>query len=430
MKKSFSITSFSFCVIIIGLLTTMTMTSCLEDTCDETQRFLEYTTVYVQPEEFRIPIVTESTQEMEETGKFYFYNNNILINEKNKGIHVIDNSNPESPQNIAFVEIPGNLDMAIRDNILYADNYVDLLTIDITDINNPRLLCRDEDVFENYGFREELGYFIGYESTGRTIEVDCNSPNFGSEQFQRGNFELFDSNIGAPSGNTTTGGTATDGQAGSQARFSLKNDYLYVINNSELISYNIENPSKPDQTNTTTVSWNIETLFPYEDYLFIGSQNGVFIYDLASPESPEYLSDFQHANACDPVFVKDDIAYVTLRDGTMCQNFINQLDVLDVSNIRNPRLIKSYDMEHPHGLSVRGNNLYLCEGEHGLKVFETDELEKIDDNRIDHVKDIDAFDAISLNADHLLVIGADGLYQYDTSDPSKLKEMSFLSVAK
>ncbi len=420
-----------FLALTILLIMGISMTSCLKDSCSETQRFIEYEPIYVQGEEFRVPVKTEPPREMIETGKFYFYNNNILINEKNKGIHVIDNTNPESPQNIAFINIPGNLDIAIRDNILYADNYVDLLTIDINDINNPTIVCRDEEVFSLYNFRSDLGYYVGLSETGRTIEVECGDPNFGSSNFQRNGFELFDSNIAAGGvevdNSAHSGG---DGQGGSFARFSLVGDYLYVINQAELISYNIETVTKPQKTNTTNVTWNIETLFPYENHLFIGSQSGLYIYSISEPAAPEYTSEFRHADACDPVFVKDDIAYVTLRNGTFCQNFINQLDVLDVSDINNPQLIKSYDMDHPHGLSVRDNHLYLCEGEHGLKVFELDDLEKISDNRVEHVKDMDAYDAISLSSEHLLIVGKGGLHQFNTTKPSDLKEMSFFPVGQ
>ena len=36
------------------------------------------------------------------------------------------------PKNISFINIPGNEDMAIKGNTLYADAYGDLVTFDIT----------------------------------------------------------------------------------------------------------------------------------------------------------------------------------------------------------------------------------------------------------------------------------------------------------
>ncbi len=415
---------------VLVALICISLTSCLKDDCSEVRSFVEFEQVYVQPVEFRVDIKTVEARPMEETGKIYFYNNYIFINEQYEGVHVIDNTNPASPQNIAFIDIPGNLDIAIKGNIMYADNYADLLTIDISDMQNPNLTCRDEEVF-NYHFNNNLGYFIYNKPLDRKISIDCNDPNFGDQFFQRGGgFFLEDLNANAGTNVDNNGNAVETGQGGSLARFSLINEYLYVISESRLTAYNLSNPTKPSETQTTDISWGIETLFPYKDNLFIGANDGMYIYSLSNPEVPAYVSKFQHARACDPVVVKDDIAYVTLRNGTRCQNFINQLDIIDVKDVTNPRLIVSFDMEHPHGLAVRDNNLYLCEGEHGLKVFETDDIEKLSDNKIDHIKNMNAKDAISLAKDHLLVIGDGGLYQYDTSDPSDVKEISYLSVTK
>ncbi len=89
-------------------------------------------------------------------------------------MHIIDNQNPADPQNIGFIEIPGNVDIAIKENILYADSYVDLVAIDISDINNPTEVDRVEDVLpytlppanEDYRFAEvdeDKGVVTGWE---------------------------------------------------------------------------------------------------------------------------------------------------------------------------------------------------------------------------------------------------------------------------
>jgi len=430
MKKQFHL-HYLLSVLFLALA----FTSCLEDSCEETRHFIEFEALYAHPNDFRIAPSFFDDRKLEHPGKIYYYDNMIMINEKYEGIHIFDNTDPSSPLKLGFMAIPGNLDVAIQNNILYADSYVDLLTIDVNNLKQPQLLCRDEEVFNSYNWRDDnRGYYVGTKETNRSIEIDCSDPNVGSEFFWRGNNVFineatFDSNAGVPSGgvvsNTTQANNIT-GVGGSFARFSVIEEYLYVINTRELVSYNLANPTKPEKTETTSVSWQIETLFPYKDHLFIGGNNGMFIYDRTDPAAPRYVSEFRHAQACDPVFVKDDIAYVTLRNGTTCQNFINQLDVIDVSNIRSPQLIQSFDMDHPHGLAVRDNKLYICEGSYGLKVFENDDLQKIDENRIEHVKGIHAYDAISLAQDHLLIIGDDGLYQYDSSDPSDLKQISFL----
>jgi hypothetical protein len=62
-------------------------------------------------------------------GKIYLYNNLLLINELNEGIHVYDNSNPSSPQPLYFITMLGNTDMIIKDDVLYADHNGDLKAI-------------------------------------------------------------------------------------------------------------------------------------------------------------------------------------------------------------------------------------------------------------------------------------------------------------
>ena len=187
----------------------------------------------------------------------------------------------------------------------------------------------------------------------------------------------------------------------------------------------------PQQGNSVEMRWGIETLFPYGDYLYVGSNNGMLIYDNSNPSSPTYLSEFQHAQACDPVFVSEDIAYVTLRDGTPCQNFINQLDVIDVSNPGNPQLMISYPMTHPHGLSVVDKVLYLCEGDAGLKIFDASDSYRITGNLLSHMQGLHAFDVIVLSGDQIaMIVGEDGVYQYDVKDPASPRELSMIPISR
>ena len=76
------------------------------------------------------------------------------------------------------------------------------------------------------------------------------------------------------------------------------------------------------------------------------------IFDNSNPSEPIHLSTFAHARVCDPVVVNDDYAFVTLRSGDRCSGFVNQLDVVDIKDLENPKLVKSYPMDNPHGLGV------------------------------------------------------------------------------
>jgi hypothetical protein len=112
-----------------------------------TEVFTANSPVYMSYEDLREAVKITESRVLQNTGKIYFKDGYIFVNEELKGIHIIDNQNPENPENIGFIEIPGNVDIAIKDDILYADSYVDLLAIDISDINNPTEVNRVEDVF-------------------------------------------------------------------------------------------------------------------------------------------------------------------------------------------------------------------------------------------------------------------------------------------
>lgn len=81
-------------------------------------------------------------QEMHNTGKIYLRDPYILINERYEGVHIINNQNPASPQPVAFLRIPGNVDVAMKGNMLYADSGPDLLTFDLSNVQAARLLNR------------------------------------------------------------------------------------------------------------------------------------------------------------------------------------------------------------------------------------------------------------------------------------------------
>ena len=412
----------------------ISFSSCLEDDCEATRTFIEYEAIYVQPEEFRLDNIDYfETRLLENPGKIYYYNNTLIVNERYEGIHLYDNSDPYAPSYLGFISIPGNLDVSIKNDIMYADNYVDLLTIDVSDLHNPKLLDRQEEVFNIYNFWENRGYFIYTKETERSVEISCDDPNFNNSWFWNGGLIFADANgigfdLGVSNFNSSNNIT---GQGGSFARFSVLNDHLYVLNDNELKSFDIQNLLQPQELSTVNVDWGrIETLFPYKNYLFIGGSAGMYIYDRTNPDEPTFVSRFTHARACDPVFVQGDIAYVTLRNGSRCESFVNQLDIIDISKIDNPQLKKSYDMTNPHGLAVVNDDLYICDGEAGLRVFDKSDLDKIDDNQKEHIKDINAYDIIPLSPNHIIVVGDGGLYQYDSSNPNSLKEMSFISISK
>ena len=405
------------------------LTAC-HDKCNSTITYKAYEPVYMLREDLRTSVASQPAKVLDTPGKIYVKGSFLFVNEINKGIHIIDNSNPAAPQIISFINIPGNMDLAVRNDILYADSYIDLVALDISNPRDIRIVKRLENVFPYYGYSgsdSSPTILIDYKEkwVTETLDSECGAqPNMWRER----NILAF-SDAGK-NFSVAPGSSSRPGVGGSMARFTIYDNYLYTVSTSDMQLFDIAAPTNPKiSTKVSLGGWNIETIFPYKNKLFIGSQNGMRIYDNQNPANPELLSTYAHVQSCDPVVVEDNYAYVTLRSGNACQGFTNQLEVIDISNLRAPSLVKVYPMQNPHGLGIDHSTLFICEGEHGLKVFDAKDVKTIDQRLLAHFKDKDAYDVIPLG-DILVVIGKDGLYQYDYSDPQKLKLLSVIPIVK
>ncbi|MEZ4988412.1 MAG: hypothetical protein R2795_25870 [Saprospiraceae bacterium] len=415
----------------------LSLNSCLKDDCSREVTYLTSVPVFKNKNDIRQgTLVAEAPRNIQNPGQFYYYDQHILIAEQDQGIHIIDNHNPEAPQPVAFLAIEGADNMAIKNNILYVNNYIDLLTIDISDVRNATLLSRTEDMFPPLWEDLNTGQIlVEYKIEEITQTMDCQQAAtlrpWGNVLVDFATFDVLSSGA-AEVGNVGGNAAAGTGIGGSLARFTIVGDYLYSVDQTSLDVISIAQPVQPVQVNTVNLGWGIETIFPYEDKLFIGSNSGMFIFDNSNPAAPSQLSAFAHARACDPVFVKGNYAYVTLRDGTACEGFVNQLDLVDITNITAPVLEKSFPMDNPHGLTIRGNDLVLCEGAHGLKAFDITEPTVLDTKLLDTYTNMHAVDAISLpGSDPItVVIGQDGFYQFRFTPENGFQLLSKIGVAK
>jgi len=428
MKKRIFNTGLLFILVAV-------LTGCFEEKCETTFEYTAYRPVYVKSEDFRGEVKAGPPKPLERPGKIYYFDGYLYINEYKKGIHIIDNRDPANPVHLAFVAISGNVDMAVRGRYLYADNYVDLVVLDVANPGQPQLLGRSEGVFPAHNYHPERGFLVDYEARDTVLTRPCTlwRPGDGEWGFpERGAFLTSDVSVSTNAANSGANqSVSSSGIGGSLARFTIQNDYLYTVDQSTLRVFNLRMPTEPQMTREVALGWNIETIFPYEDKLFLGSNDGMHIYSTENPELPTRLAVFSHATACDPVYVHNDTAYVTLRDGVSCSNADNQLDVVDVNNPRAPRLLKSYPMHHPIGLSVDDAVLMICEDEQGLKLFDKSDWRSIDKNLLAHLTGFTTYDVISLSRqDIALVIGSDGLHQFDYSDPRNPRQLSVLPVVR
>jgi len=289
---------------------------------------------------------------------------------------------------------------------------MDLLVFDLSDINNIKQIARLEDVLQtimlapaidnvyvDYENFDGNGVIIGWNITQETRRI--------GEGIQE-NIGIFFNDIAV-----ATSSESTTGQGGSLARFKIVNDYLYAVDSHNINIFHINNLESPKVLDAIYAGFDIETIFNRGNHLFLGSMRGMYIYNIDSPATPIFVSEFLHGTACDPVVVDENYAYITLRAGNNCGALDSSLEIVDITNIGTPVLVKSYEMDNPYGLGIKDDLLFICDVTAGLKVYNKLNVEEI--TLLNHFKNINTYDVIPLDK-NLLMIGDNILYQYSYAD--------------
>lgn len=220
---------------------------------------------------------------------------------------------------------------------------------------------------------------------------------------------------------------SSNGQGGSMSQFAIVDQYLYTVDYKSLHVFLLSNAENPVELETIDLGVGIETIFPQDGHLFIGTQNGVRIYDIGNPRSPVEVSEFEHVTSCDPVVANENLAVATLRGGTECGGNLNELDVFDISDINNPTVISTKNLENPYGVGFSNVNekiVYVCDGYAGMKAYDVSNTASI--QLVMELTDFEAIDVLAIENNILVVLSTSGIYQFDASDPVHLVQKSFI----
>ena len=411
----------SICFLLIFALL---LSGCMKDKITRTYQIR--TPVYEVLAKFRQSIKSQAATDIVNTGKITVAGNYIFLSEPYKGIHVINNSNPSSPKNVSFINIPGNEDMAITGNTLYADSYGDLVTFDITDPLNAVAKNFAVNVFPNNSIYyatgttnpDSINVVVGWITRDTTIDFNPNN-NIYIYPLMYAPSCANCANIAAASSNSSATGTN-----GSMARFSIINNFLYAVGYSTLTAFDISDRLSPAYTSSVQVDYHVETIYPLKGKLFVGTNNGMYMYDVqSSPSAPSLIGEFTHVRGCDPVIADNTYAYVTINDSSACLGFNNELQIVNIQDLNNSFLVESYQLVHPIGLSKDGNNLFICDGQDGLKIYNAADVTNL--QLIKQLKDAEVYDVVAANG-LAIVVANNGLYQYDYSDLSNIHLISKL----
>ncbi len=107
--------------------------------------------LYVQGDAF-YNIKNLPPQSIVQSGSIYLRDTFLFIVDQGKGVHIFDVADPANPVGLTFISIPAISGFTLTGHFMYADSWMDLVTIDISDLFNVVVLDRQKNVFEPYLF--------------------------------------------------------------------------------------------------------------------------------------------------------------------------------------------------------------------------------------------------------------------------------------
>lgn len=158
MKKSYAFVLLGLVQVLMACHTTDEQTTTREG----------YRPIYLSREDME-KIVSLPPQPLKQPGKIYVKGDYLFVNEIGKGFHIINNRNPTAPQRLGFVSVPGNVDLAAKGDILYVDNALDMVALDVSDPTQVRVLKRTKGVFQTQQYPSQTNTYF-----------ECVDPNKGA----------------------------------------------------------------------------------------------------------------------------------------------------------------------------------------------------------------------------------------------------------
>jgi hypothetical protein len=226
--------------------------------------------------------------------------------------------------------------------------------------------------------------------------------------------------------------TSENGVSGSITRFAVHQNYLYGLNLNEVLTYDLADADHPKLVNRLRTDYGLETITIYDGNVYLGSTTSLYILDISNPATPNILSQtprLQNFSGCDPVAVKGDYAYSTIKIiENICGNTSSSsaLIVFDVKDKTNPRQISSYPLNIPNGLSIKDNYLFICdEGSDKLEIFDiSNPLEmKLTDFSFGITDPVD----LIVSGDKMIVSAKTNFVIYDISEMLNIRKVGIIN---
>lgn len=405
----------------ILMATALITTSCTKNKGEVAYTYNKAIAQYDDIESVRKMEIAEPPQTIVNTGKVFFGNEVILIGEKNKGIHIIDDIKPHFPAKVSFINLPYCNEFYLDGNYIYAETHYDIVKIDISNKQHPVLVHRAENAIAQSITNSDGKVLMGFETKVVKEHFKLGSPE--ETELRNNSLLYFDYNDQLiPKGDLPPAFIGSDnGSKGTMNKMDVFNDHLYLLGNNELHTF-YAGSNDIHKVDKQWIGSDLETIYHRDNNLFIGSRSSMITMDVSTPSAPVEISTYTHEVSCDPVLPHNNVAYLTLRtvDFEGCNGAVNALEVLDITNTHSTTKINEVTLRSPYGMALSDDYLYVAEGQNGLTVLNiSDPKNPVE---IFHYDGVEAYDVLHHPGlqNVLLLMSRNGIEQL-RFDPSNIE---------
>lgn len=142
-----------------------------------------YVPVYTPEDATELLVSTLATRPTAKAGKIFVLGTKLFQVEENAGIHIIDYSDKTKPVKLAFLNVPGCKEVALQGSNVYANNFEDMIVLDLSTYPDVKVKSRIPNVFpEQRNIMPPRGTSIYYmqcidPSRGRVVRWEVKKVN-------------------------------------------------------------------------------------------------------------------------------------------------------------------------------------------------------------------------------------------------------------
>lgn len=405
-----------------NILSTRTQNQTTWESPSEVQ-FTKAVAIYGDLNEIRSTELKAEPRYLVNAGKVFASGDLLFIGEQGEGIHVFDNSDPKLPNNLYFINIPYINEFYVKDDRIYAVSLYDLIKINMSNKDEPVVERRLTNTFGTPIINPDGESIVSFEL--RKVNELISHPTRSFYDIEEDDVIYFDHENQIIEEANLPASVAPSNRESSDLminRMAFVNSHLYIISRYDIFTFkDIGSLNKVSTKDLQYISSEIESVSARNDVLIISTGTSSEIVSINDQDNPQWACTFvPSASFCDPILPAGNAAYITTRIQSECNgSYSNMLKVIDINDLEYPLSKQEIGMRSPYGMAIINDQLYVGEGENGLKIFEINDDTSLKLIAQDYT--IKAYEVIPhpTKNDIIFVKSAYSLAQYEIKDNSR-----------